>query len=135
MRRDQHDALGAVVRSIFTADDGDQARRRLTEAIEQLERRLPKVAAMLEEAEIDVLAFDAFPAEHWPKLRSTDENVKCPRTASERVSGDGAVATVRRQGLRSPPSASVAEQTGAQSSRRSFCAVNYGRANAYSSPR
>ena len=27
---------------------------------------------MLEEAEADVLAFYAFPAEHWPKLRSTN---------------------------------------------------------------
>ena len=27
---------------------------------------------MLEEAEDDVLAFYAFPAEHWPKLRSTN---------------------------------------------------------------
>ena len=27
---------------------------------------------MLEEAEHDVLAFYAFPAEHWPKLRSTN---------------------------------------------------------------
>src|SRR4029079_18343747 len=38
----------------------------------QLERRLPKIAAMLEEAEDDVLGFYAFPAEHWPKLRSTN---------------------------------------------------------------
>jgi putative transposase len=33
---------------------------------------LPKVARLLEEAEDDVLAFYAFPAEHWPKLRSTN---------------------------------------------------------------
>ena len=38
----------------------------------QLERPLPKVAAMLEEAEEDILAFYAFPGEHWPKLRSTN---------------------------------------------------------------
>jgi putative transposase len=72
VRREQHDALGAIVRQIFTAPDGDEARRRLREAIGQLERRLPKVAAMLEEAEHDVLAFFAFPADHWPKLRSTN---------------------------------------------------------------
>ena len=42
------------------------------DAVGQLERRLPKVAALLEEAEDDVLAFYAFPAEHWPKLRSTN---------------------------------------------------------------
>jgi putative transposase len=71
-RRDQHHALGALIRSIFTADSGDAARARLADAIGQLESRLPKVAALLEEAEDDVLAFFAFPAEHWPKLRSTN---------------------------------------------------------------
>jgi putative transposase len=72
VRRDQHDALGAIIRSIFTAPDGDDARRRLRDAVEQLERRLPKVAALLDDAETDVLAFYAFPAEHWPKIRSTN---------------------------------------------------------------
>ena len=71
-RKDQHDALGAVIRQLFTAPDGDEARRRLTDAIAQLEPRLPKVAALLADAEDDVLAFYAFPAEHWPKLRSTN---------------------------------------------------------------
>ena len=33
---------------------------------------MPKVARLLEEAEDDVLAFFATPAEHWPKLRSTN---------------------------------------------------------------
>jgi putative transposase len=71
-RKDQHDALGAIIRSIFTAPNGDEARRRLGDAVGQLERRLPKVAALLEEAEDDVLAFFAFPGEHWPKIRSTN---------------------------------------------------------------
>ena len=71
-RKDQHDLLGAVIRQLFTATDGDEARRRLTDAIAQLKARLPKVAALLAEAEDDVLAFYAFPAEHWPKLRSTN---------------------------------------------------------------
>ncbi len=71
-RKDQHDALGAVIRQLFTAVDGDEARRRLGDAVTQLQARLPKIAALLEEAEDDVLAFYAFPAEHWPKLRSTN---------------------------------------------------------------
>jgi putative transposase len=71
-RKDQHDALGALIRQIFTADDGAEARRRLDDAVAQLAGRLPKIAALLEEAEEDVLAFYAFPAEHWPKLRSTN---------------------------------------------------------------
>ena len=71
-RKDQHDALGALIRQLFTAPDGDEARQRLADAIAQLEPRLPKIARLLDEAEDDVLAFYAFPAEHWPKLRSTN---------------------------------------------------------------
>ena len=33
---------------------------------------MPKVATLLEDAETDILAFYAFPAAHWPKLRSTN---------------------------------------------------------------
>ena len=61
-----------MIRPIFTAASRAQARDRLPDAVAQLERRLPKVAALLEDAEDDVLAFYAFPAEHWPKLRSTN---------------------------------------------------------------
>ena len=71
-RKDQHDALGALIRQLFTAPDGAEARRRLADAIAQLEPRLPKIARLLDEAEDDILAFYAFPAEHWPKLRSTN---------------------------------------------------------------
>jgi hypothetical protein len=33
---------------------------------------MPKVVALLEQAESDILAFYAFPAPHWTKLRSTN---------------------------------------------------------------
>ena len=71
-RRDQHGLLGALIRPVFAAESGAEARARLSEAVAQLERPLPKVAALLEEAEEDVLAFYAFPGEHWRKLRSTN---------------------------------------------------------------
>jgi putative transposase len=71
-RHDQHGLLAALIRPIFRASSGEEARQRLGEAVSQLQRPLPKVAAMLEEAEDDILAFYAFPAEHWSKLRSTN---------------------------------------------------------------
>jgi transposase-like protein len=96
VRREQHDALGAIVRSIFTADNGDDARRRLREAVDQLERRLPKVAAMLEDAEPDVLAFYAFPAEHWPKIRSTNPLERFNREIARRTDVSASSPTTRR---------------------------------------
>jgi transposase-like protein len=84
-RRDQHDALGALIRQLFTASDGTEARRRLADAIIQLEPRLPKIARLLEDAEDDVLAFYAFPAEHWPKLRSTNPLERFNREIARRT--------------------------------------------------
>jgi Transposase, Mutator family len=48
------------------------ARDKLSEAVATLEGTLPKVAGMLENAEDDILAFYAFPAGHWRKIRSTN---------------------------------------------------------------
>ena len=71
-RKDQHGLLAALIRPIFNADNGDQARDRLSEAVAHLDGRMPKIAALLEDAEADILAFYAFPAAHRPKLRSTN---------------------------------------------------------------
>jgi transposase-like protein len=71
-RKDQHGLLAALIRPIFNADSGEEARDRLSAAVAQLDGRLDKVAAMLEEAEEDILAFYLLPSEHWTKLRSTN---------------------------------------------------------------
>jgi putative transposase len=71
-RRDQHGLLAAVIRPIFNADSLAQARDRLSEAVAHLDGRLARVATLLEDAEPDILAFYAFPQDHWRKLRSTN---------------------------------------------------------------
>src|SRR5918911_829200 len=71
-RKDQHGLLGALIRPIFNSDSLAQARDRLSEAVAHLDGRLPKIAAMLEDAEPEILAFYAFPPSHWRKLRSTN---------------------------------------------------------------
>ena len=70
-RKDQHGLLGALIRPIFNADSQAQANDRLSEAVAHLDGRIGKVAAMLEDAETDILAFYAFPASH-AQLRSTN---------------------------------------------------------------
>jgi len=84
-RKDQHGLLAALIRPIFRATSGEEARDRLGEAVAQLERPLPRVAAMLEEAEQDTLAFYAFPAEHRPKLRSTNPLQRFSREIGRRT--------------------------------------------------
>jgi transposase-like protein len=71
-RREQQPMLAALIRPIFDNDDAAAAREQLGEALERLRKPLPRVAALLEEAEEDLLAFYGFPADHWTKLRSTN---------------------------------------------------------------
>jgi putative transposase len=71
-RKDQHGLLAAVIRPIFNQSDGPAARDALSAAVAQLDGRLEKVAAMLEDAEEDIVAFYSLPSEHWTKLRSTN---------------------------------------------------------------
>jgi transposase-like protein len=84
-RRDQHGLLAALIRPIFNADSLAQARDRLSEAVAHLDGRLGKVAAMLEDAEADILAFYAFPAAHWRKLRSTNPLERFNREVGRRT--------------------------------------------------
>jgi transposase-like protein len=71
-RKDQHGLLGALIRPIFAAENRQQARDRLSEAVAHLDGRLGKIATLLEDAEDEILAFYAFPTAHWTKLRSTN---------------------------------------------------------------
>ena len=71
-RRDQRNLVAAALREVFNAEDREQARQRVTHVIERLESVAPKVCERLEAAEEDLIAFYAFPAEHWTKLRSTN---------------------------------------------------------------
>jgi putative transposase len=70
--RAQQPLVSGAIRGIFTAASAAEARQRLGQVVDQLRPHAPKVARLLEDAEADLLAFYAFPAEHWSKLRSTN---------------------------------------------------------------
>ena len=71
-RRDQRNLVAAALREVFNAEGRDQARERVGHVLERLAMVAPKVCELLEEAEEDLIAFYAFPGEHWTKLRSTN---------------------------------------------------------------
>ena len=71
-RPSQRGLVSAALREVFDAENQEQARERVTHVIERLQPVAPKVARLLEDAEEDLLAFYAFPAAHWSKLRSTN---------------------------------------------------------------
>jgi len=68
----QRSLVSVALREVFNADSREQARERLSELLERLAPVVPKVCALLEQAEDDLLAFYAFPAGHRSKLRSTN---------------------------------------------------------------
>ena len=84
-RRDQQPMLAALLRPLFTAESGGQARELAGDALERLRKPLPKIAELLEEAEEDMLAFYALPAEHWSKLRSTNPLERVNREIGRRT--------------------------------------------------
>jgi putative transposase len=77
--------LAALLRPIFSARDAVEAKELLGQALERLERALPKLAALLAEAEEDLLAFYSFPADHWRKLRSTNPLERVNREIGRRT--------------------------------------------------
>jgi transposase-like protein len=85
VRKDQQGMVAALLRPLFNADSAGQARELVGDALERLRTPLPKVAALLEEAEEDLLAFYSFPADHWPKLRSTNPLERVNREIGRRT--------------------------------------------------
>jgi len=71
-KKGQRNMVSAALREVFNAEDLDDARERSAAVVERLTPTAPKVAALLEAAEEDLLAFYRFPVAHWPKLRSTN---------------------------------------------------------------
>ena len=64
--------VATMVRTIFAQPDTDMVREQHCRIVDQLATRFPEAAALLEEAETDLLAFTAFPKEHWRQLWSNN---------------------------------------------------------------
>lgn len=64
--------VAAAFRSIFALTDPDDVRARWDEVTDTLAARFPKAADLLTTARTDVLAFSAFPREHWRKIWSNN---------------------------------------------------------------
>jgi len=68
----QHQMVAAAIRTVFSQNDQAAASKIWWQVADQLQPRLPKLAALMDDVEADVIAFMAFPKTHWPKLHSTN---------------------------------------------------------------
>jgi transposase-like protein len=64
--------VAAFIGTAFAQDDATAARTQWRQVADQLRPRVPKLAAIMDEAETDVLAYMAFPAALRQKLHSTN---------------------------------------------------------------
>jgi putative transposase len=64
--------VSAFMATAFAQDSAEAAKAQWRRVADQLRPKLPKLAAFMDEAESDVLAYMSFPAEHWSKLHSTN---------------------------------------------------------------
>jgi putative transposase len=64
--------VSAFIATAFAQDDAEAARTQWRKVGDQLRPKLPKLAALMDEAETDVLAYMSFPAAHRTKLHSTN---------------------------------------------------------------
>jgi len=68
----QRRIVSAWVGTAFAQDDAAAARKQWRHVADELRPRVPKLAALLDDAEADVLAYMGFPTQHRAKIHSTN---------------------------------------------------------------
>ena len=68
----QRPAVTAMIKTIFAQETAQEAHKQWQTVADALRDRAPKLAEMMDGAREDVLAYTAFPKEHWPQISSTN---------------------------------------------------------------
>ena len=76
--------VAATLRTIFAQPDREGAREAIARISRLFERRFPKLVAVLQEAEVDILAFHSFPLEHRRQIWSTNALERLNREVGRR---------------------------------------------------
>ena len=70
--KSQHSMVAAAIRQVFVQPDRAAAGELWRHVADQLRARFPRLAALMDDAEHDVLAYLTFPEPHRTKLHSTN---------------------------------------------------------------
>jgi len=65
-------AVAEAVRLVFDQPSRQSAEFQLHQLVEKLDKTYPDAAALLADAEQDILAYKSFPKEHWRRIHSTN---------------------------------------------------------------
>ena len=76
--------VAAAIRTIFAQPDAAAVAEQFDRIVVTLEREFPEVATMLAHAREDLVAFSAFPLEHWRKIWSTNPLERLHREVKRR---------------------------------------------------
>jgi transposase-like protein len=68
----QRQMVAAAIRTAFTQESQDGARKEWRAVADRLRERFPKLGELMDEAEDDCLAHMSFHKDHWPQLHSTN---------------------------------------------------------------
>ena len=77
--------VSSIVRTIFAQPTQESAKEQLAVVVQQLKSRFPKAMDVLQKAEEDVLAYMAFPREHWRQICSTNPLERLNREIRRRI--------------------------------------------------
>jgi len=81
----QRQVISALIRTIFAQPDHEAASTQLRLVVDQLAPLAPKVAALLEGMEADLLAYTGFPKAHWSKIWSNNPIERLNRELKRRT--------------------------------------------------
>jgi len=79
------DPVATLIRSIFAQPDRAAVEQQHRAVVTQLEGRFAKVARMLDEAAGDLLAFAAFPKQHWKQIWSNNPQERLNKEIKRRT--------------------------------------------------
>lgn len=80
-----HGIVATYVRTIFAQPDAESVRAQHARTVEHLRGRFQKAAALLEDAAEELLAFTAFPKEHWRQIWSNNPQERLNREIRRRT--------------------------------------------------
>ena len=77
--------VAAALRTIFAQPNREAASQQLQVVAQAMKPRWPRAAQMLTEAEDDILAYMAFPQEHWTRIYSTNPLERLNKEIKRRI--------------------------------------------------